>query len=112
MDQRHYKNLLDSIKNNISHNENEDCYRNTLEHVEDELLLFDLMLYKAFFEFNRSTRINSKNEISGLVLTDEEIEDILYESCSKAHNITSEKFHYKAESFRGTNEFVPRNPRI
>ena len=102
MDQRHYKNLLkDSIKNNISHNENEDCYRNTLEHVEDELLLFDLMLYKAFFVFNRSTRINSKNEISGLVLTDEEIENILYESCSKAHNIASEKFHDKTDLLDG-----------
>ncbi len=72
---------------NITKDSALNYYNDSFEHVHDELLLLDLKLYEAFFRFKRDLIQEDKNDISGLVLSDAEVEEILYHSFSKTVNL-------------------------
>lgn len=51
-----------------------EVYSNNLEHIKDELARLDLLIRRAIYKFQRSLK---KNELSGLYITDQEIDALL-----------------------------------
>ena len=53
-----------------------EVYSTNLEHIKDELARLDLLIRRAIYKYRRS---HNKNELSGLYITDQQIDALLYE---------------------------------
>ena len=79
-----YLNTTDDMKSNNNNDNDNDYnhqtfYLNSYQYIKDELFLHDLKLYLSFLKLKKTLLGENNKELSGLIISDEKIEDVLYE---------------------------------
>lgn len=72
-------------------------YTSAVDHLKDELYLLDLRLEIALILFNRTIKSNTQKDLAGLVITEQEIEEILKKNKLSLDDGKSSNAHLIAE---------------
>lgn len=75
-----HPNSTSKIKPTNNDELNHRYYYKSYDLIKDELSLHDLKLYLSFLQFKKSTFEKELGDLSGFILSDEHVEDILYQS--------------------------------